>query len=117
MNGGVMLPGCAEGGRREAALMSEQDQDRLVDLTACRTEFEAEIIVEELKAEGVEARAVGGTTAGFRAEAPGEVKVIVHEKDLVRAKELLAIIKSESSRIDWSDVDVGEMEEGEEESK
>jgi hypothetical protein len=58
-------------------------------LAAFTNELPAEALVEALAAEGIRAMAVGGYTSGFRAEAPGEVQVVIASKDLSRAKEIL----------------------------
>ncbi len=81
-----------------------------VTLIRVLTETEASIIVSELKASGIEAM-VSGTIAGsMRTEAPSYVRVLVHSGDLATARETLDRFKAESSKIDWSQVDVGEFE-------
>lgn len=82
-------------------------------LTSRPTEMEASIIVAALEEEGIRARMSGQFTAGFRAEAPGWVQIMVADEDLPRAQEILQRVKSEISDIDWSQVDVGEPEEDE----
>lgn len=54
------------------------------------TEFEADVIVSALEAAGIKAMAVGGPTAGFRAEAPGDVAVVVPENEAAEAEVVLA---------------------------
>jgi len=54
------------------------------------TEFEASVIVSALEAAGIKAMAVGGPTAGFRAEAPGEVAVVLQENEAEQAAAVLA---------------------------
>ncbi len=54
------------------------------------TELEAGFAASKLREAGIECRTVGGHTAGFRAEAPGQVGVMVHERDVERARGLLA---------------------------
>ncbi len=51
-------------------------------LTFVRTDFEASAIVAALASRGIEASTTGVYTAGFRAEAPGNVNVIVKYGDL-----------------------------------
>ena len=80
-------------------------------LTSVRTDVEAAAIVGALAALGIEASTTGGYTAGFRAEAPGFVNVIVKYADLHRARNALAEIKRDQTDVDWSQVDVGEPEE------
>ena len=70
----------------------------------------AAMIVEALESDGVEARAVGGLTAGLRAEAPGEVRIMVRHGDVERGRALLAEYRQGLADIDWSQVDVGELE-------
>lgn len=70
-------------------------------------ELEAEMLVNQLRDHGIEAQAVGATVSGFRAEAPGEVEVLVRAEQWEEAKQLLA---SEAfAEVDWSKVDVGDV--------
>ncbi len=80
-------------------------------LTSVRTDVEAAAIVGALAALGIEASTTGGYTAGFRAEAPGCVNIIVKYVDLRRARIALAEIEQDQPDVDWSQVDVGEPEE------
>ena len=80
-------------------------------LTSVSSDIEAAVIVAALTERGIEASTTGGYTAGFRAEAPGGVNVIVRHLDLERAKDVLAEIKQDRPEIDWSQVDVGDPEE------
>ncbi len=59
-------------------------------VTRVPTDFEAAVIVSALEAAGIKAMAVGGPTAGFRAEAPGDVAVVVPEDEAERADAVLA---------------------------
>jgi len=77
-------------------------------LVSVPNELEAAAIVDALAEHGIRARAVGGYTSGFRAEAPGDVKVVVGRADRARAEEMLAEIRSEPAEVDWSQVDVGD---------
>jgi hypothetical protein len=74
-------------------------------------EVEAAAVVAWLASEGIRALTSGAYTAGFRAEAPGDVRVLVKHEDLERAKQLLANRHDSPEGIDWSQVDVGEPEE------
>ncbi|MGI9519166.1 MAG: putative signal transducing protein [Pirellulaceae bacterium] len=85
--------------------------DKLVTLTQVDDEANASIIVGALEKAGIKATCTGVFTAGFRAEAPGYVSVVVSEKDLVEAQRLLDTIEFQKSDIDWSKVDVGKPEE------
>ncbi|MEO0475762.1 MAG: DUF2007 domain-containing protein [Planctomycetota bacterium] len=89
--------------------MQESD-DNIVTLAFFPTEVEATMIADELKREGIQAEPAGILTGGFRAEAPGRVKVLVHEKDLEQAKALLDEYINSRDQIDWSQVDLGEAE-------
>jgi hypothetical protein len=77
-------------------------------LVSVPDEMEAAAIVGALSQHGIRAHTVGGYTSGFRAEAPGMVKVMVGHGDLDRARELLAEIHAEPGKVDWSNVDVGD---------
>ena len=90
------------------------ESEHLVNLTSFPTEMEASTVVAALERNGVKATATGGFTAGFRAEAPGWVQVMVVEEDLDRAREILAEVQQEITDIDWSQVDVGEPEDADE---
>ena len=87
------------------------DAQEPVLLTSAPNEMEAGIIVGALEEEGVKATMTGVYTAGFRAEAPGWVSVLVAEDDLPRAQAVLGRLRREHAEIDWSQVDVGEPED------
>ncbi len=80
-------------------------------VTSVRSDIEAVSIVSALSACGIEATTTGSYTAGFRAEAPGYINVIVKYADLDRAKQVLAEIEQDQPDFDWSQVDVGEPDE------
>ena len=84
-------------------------------LVSVSDEMEAAAVVDALAEHGIRARAVGGYTSGFRAEAPGDVKVVVGRADRARAEEVLAEIQREPVEVDWSKVDVGDGLAGEDE--
>ena len=84
--------------------------DHLKVLASVPTETEATVIVAALDARGIEATATGGFTSGFKAEAPGMVKVLVKSDDLEPARQALAETMREMKNIDWSKVDIGEPE-------
>ncbi len=92
--------------------MSEQIKE-LALLTSVPTETEASIIKAAIEAEGLHCAAVGGFTAGFIAEAPGWVKIMVAKRDLDQAKKILQALEEEglNEEVDWSEVDFGEPEE------
>ena len=88
-----------------------EDDESVVTLAFFPSEIEATMIADELKREGIQAEAAGFLTAGFRAEAPGKVKVLVHQKDLEQAKALLDEYVHSREQIDWDQVDLGDAEE------
>ncbi len=73
-----------------------EDPNRVVVLTTVPTEAEAATIVAALDGGGIQARITGELTSGFRAEAPGDVRVLVREADLEQARELLHGLESGS---------------------
>ena len=87
--------------------------DHLVLLDSTPTEMEAGVIVAGLEREGIQATMTGTHTAGFRAEAPGWVKIFVAEDDLPRAQAVLRQVVLDNMDIDWSQVDVGEPQRDE----
>ena len=87
------------------------DPNRPERLLSVRTEIEATAIVTALVEYDIEAFAAGGYTAGFRAEAPGYVTVLVKHADLDRAKQAVAEIRRQQGDFDWSKVDVTETAE------
>ena len=95
---------------RSAFVMSEDSEDLLV-LISVPTEIEAAAIVAALAQDDIRAVATGGLTSGFKAEAPGEVQVLVKQADAERAQQTLLEIRSGENPIDWSQVDVGEPED------
>ena len=87
-------------------------QNEPVLLTSSPNDLEAGIIVGALKKEeGIKAATSGEYTSGFRAEAPGWVQILVAERDLKRAQEILTEVRNHDAKVDWSQVDVGEPED------
>lgn len=84
-------------------------------LASLYAETEAAMIVAALADHGVEASTTGGITAGFRAEAPGRVDIIVRQEQLEKAQQAYAQIQADlsdsDSEVDWSKVDVGKPED------
>ncbi|MGV3485885.1 MAG: hypothetical protein ACO1RT_15820 [Planctomycetaceae bacterium] len=66
-----------------------------MNLTSVPNEWEANVIVSRLQSEGIAASATGGFTAGFRAEAPGLVTVVVDSRDREQAVEVMQTIEQE----------------------
>lgn len=72
-------------------------QDEPVTVKTVPTDIEAAIIVAALADHGINARKVGDFTAGFRAEAPGSVAIVVKAVDEQRARDVLANITHQRS--------------------
>lgn len=96
----------------QASDTPEADDNKLATLAFFAGEIEATLIANELKNLGIPAEASGTLTAGFRAEAPGSVKVLVRDQDLDEAKRILEDYTKSRQDIDWDQVDVGEMDDG-----
>jgi|GEM_PF-703636 len=77
----------------------------LKTLVSVRDELEAAVITDALAEHAIRARAVGGYTAGFRAEVPGLVDVVVGQADLAQAQQILEDLPQDRAEIDWSVVD------------
>ncbi len=71
----------------------EMDDAKLVTVAERDLESAALILVSILKDAGIRAIATGGFTAGFRAEAPGVVKVQTFEVDAERARQVISEIR------------------------
>jgi hypothetical protein len=80
-----------------------QDPDQPVVLTLASNEAEAAIIVAALEEQGFRAEMAGQLTAGFRAEAPGGVKVLVRRADLEGARAALEELHEQAD--DFADDD------------
>ena len=89
-----------------------QPHEEPVTLVRCLTEAEATLIAEELRREGIESTLSGQITGSMRFEAPGTVDVLVHADDAAAAQTVLTRIREEAQHIDWSNVDIGEEDEG-----
>ncbi|HTN77287.1 MAG TPA: ribose-5-phosphate isomerase RpiA [Pirellulaceae bacterium] len=72
---------------------------------------EAIAIVTALAEYGIEAFTTGSFTAGFQAEAPGDVAVTVRRGDYARATAALSEIQATRGTLDWSQIDVGDADE------
>jgi hypothetical protein len=80
---------------------------RLLSVT---NEIEAAAIVAALGAHDIVARYDGAYTAGFQAEAPGMIQILVREEDLARATDVVEAFGDQAAVIDWSTVDCGDDE-------
>jgi len=83
--------------------MTEENFEVVVSVPS---EVEAAAIVSVLAEQGIAAKATGGLTAGFRAEAPGEVEVLVADVDMSRATEILEEFHAEPTTSDDTSVPV-----------
>lgn len=90
------------------------DGSRLETLIALATEAEAASIVTALAARGIEATALEGAAFAGTIGLDGAVQVVVKHADLDRAKQALEELQKEISDLDWSEVDVGETDESDE---
>jgi hypothetical protein len=81
------------------------DSDRLEVLYRTPDEMGAAMIAGVLEEHGIRSTTTGGYTSGFRAEAPGELGILVASADLSHARTLLARVLRERHPIDWSVVD------------
>ncbi len=79
--------------------MSERPDDPVV-LTTVPTEGEAAILIAALDDTGIKAQMIGGLTSGLRAEAPGEVSILVHRGDFEQARLVLASLRPKPSAED-----------------
>ena len=66
---------------------------RLVAIAHPRDDIEAQLITNFLANAGIEAMVTGGSLAGFRAEAPAIVCVVVRAHDADAAREALAAVR------------------------
>ena len=71
------------------------NEAKLVTVAERTSEVAASILVSVLQDEGIKAIATGGFTAGFRAEAPGMVRVQTLERDAERARQILAELREQ----------------------
>jgi len=75
----------------------DMDDARLETVAERCNESTALILVAVLKDAGIRAVATGGFTAGFKAEAPGVVKVQTFEADADRARQVISEIRELSA--------------------
>lgn len=88
-----------------------ENPEELTSLIHVPTESEAAPIVDALKVAGISATMTGGFTAGFIAEAPGDISIQIFKRDEAAAAEVLRQFKADNASIDWDQVDVGEPED------
>ena len=69
-------------------MTDSKNQDPVV-LALMPSEPQAAILVAALEGEGIRAEMSGTLTSGFRADAPGDVKILVMPEDVQRAQAIL----------------------------
>jgi cyclic pyranopterin monophosphate synthase len=77
---------------------STQDENGPVTLLTVPNQTEAAIIAHQLETYGIETSTTGDFIAGFRAEAPGNVQILVRAGDLREAQRVLAEIRNDQGR-------------------
>lgn len=85
-----------------------KELNEFVLLTSVPNEQQSALIVCTLNDQGIEAKTEGEFTAGFKAEAPGDVKIFVRAEDAVMAKSILEDSSKQFTDEDWENIDVGE---------
>jgi hypothetical protein len=90
---------------------SPEHPEHVVAVTSLPNELEAGVVVAALEEAGIKATMSGTFTAGFRAEAPGQVQILVAAEDEAKAREVIRLGEENKEDIDWSQVDVGEPED------
>ena len=86
---------------------SSSDPNNAVTLIRFKSEIESVALLAALAEMDIHGTMTGSFTTGFRTEAPGDVAVIVRQRDLPKALEVLTELEATKNDIDWSTVDVG----------
>jgi len=91
------------------------DPDMLVTLATARTEIEGAAMRSVLEGEGIPTRIFAGAAnmLGWEGGYGNTVRIMVRRGDAVRAAEAIAVNRRTAQLVDWSQVDVGEFEDGE----
>jgi hypothetical protein len=69
--------------------MPRKLDDDPVPITRVQHEWEAALLIEALAEAGIRAMPMGGMTAGFRAEAPSFVEIVVARRDAEEATRVI----------------------------
>ena len=85
--------------------------EHVIPVYSTPNELEAGVIVAALEEAGIKSTMSGYYTSGFRAEAPGQVQILVAQEDKARAREVIRLGEENKEDVDWSQVDVGEPED------
>ena len=88
--------------------------ENIVCLATRPNEAEASIVVAALADRDIEATLGGAQAAQLIPGAFEEVEIFVLEADLPRAQRILEVLDEDRTDVDWSQVDVGQPEPGEE---
>ncbi len=91
--------------------MNKKDPEKLTILIRVPSEIEAAPIVAALESQGISSTVTGGFTAGFIAEAPGDVQIKILEKDRKIAQKVLRQFQADNQKINWDQVDVGKADD------
>ncbi|MFG0274229.1 MAG: DUF2007 domain-containing protein [Phycisphaerales bacterium] len=73
-------------------------EDDPVCVWKVQQEWEAALLIDALAEAGIRAMTSGGLTAGFRAEAPGLVEIIVQRRDAEGAKLVIERVRRERAQ-------------------
>lgn len=84
-----------------------QPDESTAVLITTRTAFEAETIAAALRDRGMAAQAIDTATTQLWAGAIGGAKVLVYQRELDDARELLKTIRAEGAAVDWDAADIG----------
>lgn len=84
------------------------DPGILVDLATANSELEAEAMVSELAAHGIQAKVFALSDATLRAFTQQAIRISVRREDLDRSMAVLREFRSKSMVPDWSEVDTGD---------
>jgi hypothetical protein len=90
-----------------------KDPLQLVDLTTCRTDFEAEVLAHALESEGIPAKAFSAAASILQWEVATSqpIRVQVRRCDLEKARLALARVRQESVDFDWSELEAEGFDE------
>lgn len=96
-----------------------KDPDILVDLTTTANAFEADVIVQALRAEGIPAEAFTLAASMLQWDIAGTqpFRVAVRRADVERARAALKSLKADSVDIDWEELETGQPQEPRDQEK
>lgn len=85
--------------------------EQTAKLTSVPSETEAAIVIAALEDNGIRAES-DEYTSGLRAGPWNWVDIMVPAQELAKAQEILAQVQEENDHINWSQVDVGQSDDG-----